>query len=62
MDKNDINYNFFQKELVDIAKDFAESYYKENQFESDVKILELNQKLPDESQFDLKSLIYKQMR
>lgn len=61
MNENDINYNFFQKELVDMAKDFAESYYKENHFESDIKCLELNQKLPEESQSDLKSLIYKQM-
>ena len=61
MENKDLNYNFFRRELVDTARDFAETFYNENHFESDVKCLELNQKLPDDSQNDLKNLIYKQM-
>ena len=50
MENKDLNYEFFHKELVDIARDFAESFYKENHFISDVKCLELSQKFTDVSE------------
>lgn len=64
MGNKDLNYEFFHKELVDIARDFAESYYKENHFISDVKCLELAAKLTDvseEHKTRTQNLIYTQM-
>lgn len=64
MENKDLNYEFFHKELVDIARDFAESFYKENHFISDVKCLELSQKLTDvseEHKMRTQNLIYTQM-
>lgn len=64
MENKDLNYEFFHKELVDIARDFAETYYKENHFISDIKFLELAEKLTDvseEHKTRTQNLIYKQM-
>ena len=64
MENKDLNYEFFHKELVDIARDFAESFYKENHFISDVKCLELAEKFTDvseEHKMRTQNLIYTQM-
>ena len=60
----DLNYKYYHKELVDAAKAFAENYYKENSFISDIKHLELAEKLPDTAEKhkkDMQNLIYTQM-
>ena len=60
----DLNYKYYHKELVDAAKAFAENYYKENSFISDIKYLELADKLPDTAEKhkkDMQNLLYKQM-
>jgi hypothetical protein len=64
MENKDLNYNYYHKELVDAAKAFAENFYKENQFISDIKCLELAEKLPETAEKhknDMQNLIYKQM-
>lgn len=64
MENKDLNYEYFHKELVDIARDFAENFYKENHFISDVKFLELAEKLTDvseEHKTRTQNLIYTQM-
>ena len=60
----DLNYKYYHKELVDAAKAFAENYYKETNFESDMGCLELARALPDTaSEYKTKTLnlIYTQM-
>lgn len=64
MEDKDLNYRYYHKELVDAAKAFAENFYKENQFISDIKCLELAEKLPETAEKhkkDMQNLIYKQM-
>ena len=61
MEDKDLNYRYYHKEVVDIAKDYALSFYKENCFVSDLKSLELSFKLPEKSSLELQNLIYKQM-
>ena len=64
MENKDFNYQFFHKVLVDAAKAFAENLYKENSFISDIKCLELAEKLPDTAEKhkkDMQNLIYEQM-
>lgn len=64
MENKDFNYRYYHKELVDAAKAFAEIFYKENQFISDIKCLELAEKLPETAEKhkkDMQNLIYKQM-
>jgi hypothetical protein len=64
MENKDLNYEYFHRELVDIARDFAERFYKENHFISDVKCLELSEKLTDvseEHKARTQNLIYTQM-
>lgn len=64
MENKDFNYRYYHKELVDAAKAFAENFYKENQFISDIKCLELAEKLPETAEKhkkDMQNLIYKQM-
>lgn len=64
MENKDLNYEYFHKELVDIARDFAESFYRENHFISDVKCLELAEKFTDvseEHKTRTQNLIYTQM-
>lgn len=64
MENKDFNYRYYHKELVDAAKAFAENFYKENDFISDIKYLELAEKLPETAEKhkkDTQNLIYKQM-
>jgi hypothetical protein len=64
MEDKDLNYCYYHKELVDAAKAFAETFYKENHFISDIKCLELSEKLPETAEKhkkDMQNLIYKQM-
>ena len=60
----DLNYKYYHRELVDAAKAFAENYYKENSFISDIKHLELANKFPETAEKhkkDMQNLLYKQM-
>ena len=60
----DLNYKYYHRELVDAAKAFAENYYKETNFESDMACLELARALPDtasEYKTKTQNLIYTQM-
>ena len=64
MENKDFNYEIFHKALVDVAKTFAENFYTEDSFISDVKCLELAAKLPDTAEKhkkDMHNLLYKQM-
>ena len=64
MENKDLNYSYYHKELVDAAKAFAENYYKENHFISDVKCLKLAERITDvseEHKTSMQNLIYKQM-
>ena len=63
MKDKDLNYKYYHRELVDAAKEFAANYYKEHNFESDVKCLELSKKIQEINKDDteMQTLIYQQM-
>lgn len=57
--EKDINYDYYHKDLVDAAKVFAESFYNENRFISDIEMLELYNKMPEDSKEKGHKLLYK---